>query len=44
MKATCAAHTRIPFDRTLAAQVIHEDLILLGNEVSLDNFGIRREW
>jgi PIN domain nuclease of toxin-antitoxin system len=33
-----------PFDRMLAAQAIHEDLILLSNDVNLDPFGVRREW
>ena len=33
-----------PFDRMLAAQAIHEDLILLSNDASLDQFAIRREW
>ena len=33
-----------PFDRMLAAQAIHEDLILLSNDATLDQFGLRREW
>jgi PIN domain nuclease of toxin-antitoxin system len=28
----------------LAAQAIHENLILLSNDTSLDQFAIRREW
>lgn len=33
-----------PFDRMLAAQAIHEDLILLSNDAQLDQFAVRREW
>ncbi len=33
-----------PFDRMLAAQAIHEDLLLLSNDAQLDVFGVRREW
>jgi PIN domain nuclease of toxin-antitoxin system len=33
-----------PFDRMLAAQAIHEDLILLSNDATLDQFAVRREW
>ncbi|MGA3334873.1 MAG: type II toxin-antitoxin system VapC family toxin [Terracidiphilus sp.] len=33
-----------PFDRMLAAQAIHEDLLLLSNDLQLDAFGVRREW
>ncbi len=33
-----------PFDRMLAAQAIHEDLLLLSNDAQLDTFGVRREW
>lgn len=35
---------RDPFDRMLAAQAIHEDLLLLSNDAQLDVFGVRREW
>ena len=35
---------RDPFDRMLAAQAIHEDLLLLSNDTQLDVFGMRREW
>lgn len=35
---------RDPFDRMLAAQAIHEDLILLSNDATLDHFSLRREW
>jgi len=28
----------------LAAQAIHEDLLLLSNDTQLDVFGVRREW
>lgn len=33
-----------PFDRMLAAQAIHEDLLLLSNDTQLDALGVRREW
>lgn len=33
-----------PFDRMLAAQAIHEDMPLIGNDEQLDGFGVRREW
>jgi PIN domain nuclease of toxin-antitoxin system len=33
-----------PFDRMLAAQAIHEDLLLLSNDEQIDAFGVRREW
>jgi PIN domain nuclease of toxin-antitoxin system len=33
-----------PFDRMLAAQAIHEDLILISSDQRLDAFGVRREW
>ena len=33
-----------PFDRMLAAQAIHENMILLSNDATLDAFGVRREW
>lgn len=33
-----------PFDRMLAAQAIHEDLVLISNDELLDGFGVRREW
>ena len=35
---------RDPFDRMLAAQAIHEDLVLVSNDTQLDLFGVRREW
>ena len=38
-----AAHND-PFDRMLAAQAIHEDLLLLSSDTQLDTFGVRREW
>lgn len=33
-----------PFDRMLAAQAVHENLVLLSNDAQLDAFGVRREW
>jgi len=33
-----------PFDRMIAAQAIHENLVLLSNDSELDVFGVRREW
>ena len=33
-----------PFDRMIAAQAIHENFILLSNDVNLDKFAVRREW
>jgi PIN domain nuclease of toxin-antitoxin system len=41
-----SAHTLLwaSFDRILAAQAIHEDLILLSNGAGLDKFAVRREW
>ena len=38
------ANHKDPFDRMLAAQAIHEDLLLLSNDSQLDVFGVRREW
>jgi PIN domain nuclease of toxin-antitoxin system len=35
---------RDPFDRMIAAQAIHENLPLIGNDEQLDQFAVRREW
>lgn len=39
-----AADHKDPFDRMLAAQAIHEDLVLVSNDAQFDAFGVRREW
>lgn len=33
-----------PFDRMLIAQAQAEDLTIVSNEVSFDNYGVRRAW
>ena len=33
-----------PFDRMLAAQAVHEDMVLLSSDKQLDQFNVRREW
>lgn len=33
-----------PFDRILVAQALHENMILLSNDIKLDAFGVNRLW
>jgi PIN domain nuclease of toxin-antitoxin system len=35
---------RDPFDRMLIAQAIHEDMVLVSNEVGFGAYGVRRLW
>ncbi|MGO9999351.1 MAG: type II toxin-antitoxin system VapC family toxin [Acetobacteraceae bacterium] len=35
---------RDPFDRMLIAQAMHEDMVLVSNEVSFSAYGVRRLW
>lgn len=37
-------HHRDPFDRMLIAQALCENLIMVGNDVAFDTYGVRRIW
>jgi PIN domain nuclease of toxin-antitoxin system len=37
-------HHRDPFDRLLAAQALHEQLVLLGSDKAFDIYGVNRLW
>jgi PIN domain nuclease of toxin-antitoxin system len=39
-----AGEHKDPFDRLLAAQAIHEDLIIVSTDSAFDTFGIQRLW
>jgi PIN domain nuclease of toxin-antitoxin system len=37
-------HHRDPFDRLLACQALHEDLVLVSRDEIFDAYGVRRLW
>ncbi|MCG6940777.1 MAG: type II toxin-antitoxin system VapC family toxin [Thiohalocapsa sp.] len=37
-------HHRDPFDRPLAAQARHEELMLISGDAAFDDYGITRVW
>ncbi len=37
-------HHRDPFDRLLAAQALHEHLMILGGDKAFDDYGVERLW